>query len=69
MIKEIFQKTMNTITDTQLKEIARTILIDTARYNYEMGLEVESEYNNLSEEQEDKLAELIKNATITVEFN
>lgn len=60
---------MNTITDDQLKEIARTILIDTARYNYQMGLEVEVENNNLSEEQEDKLAELINNATIKVEFD
>lgn len=60
---------MNTITDDQLKEIARTILIDTARYNYQMGLEVEVENNNLSEEQEDKLEELINNATIKVEFN
>lgn len=60
---------MNTITDDQLKEIARTILIDTARYNYEMGLEVESDANNLSEEQENKLEELINNATIKVEFD
>mgnify|MGYP002714442059 FL=1 len=60
---------MNTITDDQLKEIARTILIDTARYNYQMGLEVEVENNNLSEEQEDKLSELINNATIKVEFD
>lgn len=60
---------MNTITDDQLKEIARTILIDTARYNYQMGLEVEVENNNLSEEQEDKLEELINNATILVEFD
>ena len=60
---------MNTITDAQLKEIARTILIDTARYNYQMGLEVESEYNNLSEDQEDKLVELINKATIKVEFD
>lgn len=60
---------MNTITVDQLKEIARTILIDTARYNYEMGLEVEVENNNLSEEQEDKLEELINNATILVEFD
>ena len=60
---------MNTITDDQLKEIARTILIDTARYNYEMGLEIESDSNNLSEEQENKLEELINNATIKVEFN
>ena len=60
---------MNTITDDQLKEIARTILIDTARYNYEMGLEVESDANNLSEEQENKLEELINNATILVEFD
>lgn len=60
---------MNTITNDQLKEIARTILIDTARYNYQMGLEVESDANNLSEEQEDKLAELINNATIKVEFD
>ena len=60
---------MNTITNDQLKEIARTILIDTARYNYQMGLEVESDANNLSEEQEDKLEELINNATIKVEFD
>ena len=60
---------MNTITNDQLKEIARTILIDTARYNYQMGLEVESDANNLSEEQEDKLAELINNATIKIEFD
>ncbi len=60
---------MNTITDTQLKEIARTILIDTARYNYQAGLEVESEYNNLSEDQEEKLVELINKATIKVEFD
>lgn len=60
---------MNTITVDQLKEIARTILIDTARYNYQMGLEVEVENNNLSEEQEDKLEELINNATILVEFD
>lgn len=60
---------MNTITDDQLKEIARTILIDTARYNYQMGLEVESDANNLSEEQENKLEELINNATILVEFD
>ena len=60
---------MNTITDDQLKESARTILIDTARYNYQMGLEVEVENNNLSEEQEDKLEELINNATILVEFD
>lgn len=60
---------MNTITDDQLKEIARTILIDTARYNYQMGLEVESDANNLNEEQENKLEELINNATILVEFD
>lgn len=60
---------MNTITDDQLKEIARTILIDTARYNYQMGLEVESDANNLNEEQENKLEELINNATIKVEFD
>lgn len=60
---------MNTITDDQLKEIARIILIDTARYNYQMGLEVEVENNNLSEEQEDKLSELINNANIKVEFD
>lgn len=60
---------MNTITDDQLKEIARTILIDTARYNYEMGLEVESDANNLNEKQENKLEELINNATIKVEFD
>lgn len=60
---------MNTITNDQLKEIAQTILIDTARYNYQMGLEVESDANNLSEEQEDKLEELINNATIKVEFD
>lgn len=60
---------MNTITEDQLKEIARTILIDTARYNYQMGLEVESDANNLNEEQENKLEELINNATIKVEFD
>lgn len=60
---------MNTITDDQLKEIARTILIDTARYNYQMGLEVESDANNLNEELENKLEELINNATIKVEFD
>lgn len=60
---------MNTITDDQLKEIARTILIDTARYNYQMGLEVESDANNLNEKQENKLEELINNATIKVEFD
>lgn len=60
---------MNTITDDQLKEIARTILIDTARYNYEMGLEVESDANNLNKDQENKLEELINNATIKVEFD
>lgn len=60
---------MNTITDDQLKKIARTILIDTARYNYQMGLEVESDANNLNEEQENKLEELISNATIKVEFD
>lgn len=60
---------MNTLTDDQLKEIARNILVNTALYNYEMGLEVESDINNLSKEQEDKLEELIKNATIKVEFD
>lgn len=60
---------MNTINDEQLKEIARNILINTARYNYEMGLEVESDSNNLSEEQEARLEELIGNAIIKVEFD
>ena len=60
---------MNTITDDQLKEIARNILVNTARYNYEMGLEVESDSNNLSKEQEARLEELISNAIIKVEFD
>ena len=60
---------MNTITDDQLKEIARNILVNTALYNYEMGLEVESDINNLSKEQESRLAEFIGNATIKVEFD
>ena len=60
---------MNSITDAQLKEIARNILINTARYNYEMGLEIESDSNNLSEEQEARLEELIGNAIIKVEFD
>ena len=60
---------MNTITDDQLKEIARNILVNTALYNYEMGLEVESDINNLSKEQEARLAEFIGNATIKVEFD
>lgn len=34
-----------------------------------MGLEVESDANNISEEQENKLEELINNATIKVEFD
>ena len=60
---------MNSITDDQLKEIARNILIDTARYNYDTGLEIESDSNNLSEEQEARLEELIGNAIIKVEFD
>lgn len=34
-----------------------------------MGLEVESDANNLNEGQENKLEELINNATIKVEFD
>ena len=59
---------MANLTDEQLKEIAKDILIVTAFGNYEYGLEVEAEENDLDEEQIAHLEKLVDNAKIEVSW-
>lgn len=49
-----------------LKELATTILVETARSNYQEGLEVEADANNLNDDQYAELENLLSTAKITI---
>lgn len=56
------------LNDEKMKEIAKDILVSTAFGNYEYGLEVEAEANDLDDEQSAHLENLVKNAKIEVSW-
>lgn len=56
------------LTDEEMKEIVKDLLVNTAFNNYDYGLEVEAEAKGLDEEQIAHLENLVNNAKIEVSW-